>query len=169
NDGYMTISLVGYTNAGKSTLLNALTKSQVVVARDQLFTTVDPTTRIVCLDAPVSPERAKRREQLVLVTDTVGFIRKLPHELVDGFESTLGQVRESDLVLAVIDIADSRYEQKEKVVFETLQKIGSDVPVIKVYNKFDLLTDSRRLDQQAVYISAKTGEGLAELKSRILS
>jgi len=169
SEGYKTITLVGYTNAGKSTLLNTLTSSKAVRVRDELFTTVDPTTRVVCLEQPIADYKDERFQQLVLVTDTVGFIRRLPHELVEGFESTLGQVKQSDLVLAVIDVADKWYEQKEKNVFETLKRIGCHVPILKVYNKFDLMDSSRQIDTDAVYISARTGEGLDELKNQMMA
>jgi len=102
-----------------------------------------------------------------MVTDTVGFISRLPHELIEGFESTLEQVDLSNVVLVVIDIADPSHEDKEAVVMETLERIKNHAPVIRIYNKFDLLTEPRKMDPKAVYISAATGEGLEELKSRL--
>ncbi len=92
---------------------------------------------------------------------------RLPHELVEGFESTLEQVDLSDVVLAVMDISDPRHEEKEAVVMETLQKIHNTAPVLKIYNKFDLLSETRKMDPAAVYISAATGEGLEELKAKL--
>lgn len=168
DQGYKRVSLVGYTNAGKSTLLNQLTKSKQVTAKNQVFTTVDPTTRAVVLEAPVSPDAEARIQQMVLVTDTVGFISRLPTELVEGFESTLEQVNQGDVALVVIDVSDPNYQEKEAEVYSTLERIGTKVPLIKVYNKFDRLKGPRSVEPGTVYLSAKTGEGVEELKREIL-
>lgn len=166
--GYFKIALVGYTNAGKSTLLNQFLSQSEVQAKSQVFTTVDPTTRLVCLKQPVDFEDAPVSQQMVLITDTVGFISRLPHELVEGFESTLEQINESDLVLVVIDAADSDFLRKEEAVFKTLKRLQCQVPLRKVYNKFDQLSSPMVIDPEASYISAQTGEGIQELKKVIL-
>ena len=149
-----TAAIVGYTNAGKSTLLNRLTGADVL-SEDKLFATLDPTTR-----AAVLPDG-----QQVLFTDTVGFINKLPHNLVDAFRSTLEEAGYADIIVHVIDAADAQAELHRKVVYDTLTDLGiSDKPVITVWNKADL-TDGGAIfrDFQAdasVKLSAKTGEGL---------
>ena len=151
-----TAAIVGYTNAGKSTLLNRLTGADVL-SEDKLFATLDPTTR-----AAVLPDG-----QQVLFTDTVGFINKLPHNLVDAFRSTLEEAGYADIIVHVIDAADAQAELHRKVVYDTLTDLGiSDKPVITVWNKADL-TDGGAIfrDFQAdasVKLSAKTGEGLEE-------
>lgn len=149
-----TAAIVGYTNAGKSTLLNRLTGADVL-SEDKLFATLDPTTR-----AAVLPDG-----QQVLFTDTVGFINKLPHNLVDAFRSTLEEAGYADIIVHVIDASDAQAELHRKVVYDTLTDLGiSDKPVITVWNKADL-TDGGAIfrDFQAdasVKLSAKTGEGL---------
>ena len=149
-----TAAIVGYTNAGKSTLLNRLTGADVL-SEDKLFATLDPTTRSAIL-----PDG-----QQVLFTDTVGFINKLPHNLVDAFRSTLEEAGYADIIVHVIDAADAQAELHRKVVYDTLTDLGiSDKPVITVWNKADL-TDGGAIfrDFQAdasVKLSAKTGEGL---------
>lgn len=149
-----TAAIVGYTNAGKSTLLNRLTGADVL-SEDKLFATLDPTTR-----AAVLPDG-----QQILFTDTVGFINKLPHNLVDAFRSTLEEAGYADIIVHVIDAADAQAELHRKVVYDTLTDLGiSDKPVITVWNKADL-TDGGAIfrDFQAdasVKLSAKTGEGL---------
>ena len=151
-----TAAIVGYTNAGKSTLLNRLTGADVL-SEDKLFATLDPTTR-----AAVLPDG-----QQVLFTDTVGFINKLPHNLVDAFRSTLEEAGYADIIVHVIDAADAQAELHRKVVYDTLTDLGiSDKPVITVWNKADL-TDGGAIfrDFQAdasVKLSAKTGEGLGD-------
>ncbi len=157
------VALVGYTNAGKSTLFNALTRSQVLV-EDRLFATLDATTRQM-----VSPERHS-----VLLTDTVGFIRKLPHHLVASFHSTLAEAVEADLLLHVIDTADPDRARQIRAVEEVLEKIlETPRPTVLVFNKCDRLTDPdaavalRATQPGAFVISALTGEGLAELRAHL--
>jgi GTP-binding protein HflX len=124
---FIRVALVGYTNVGKSTLMNVLSKSDVF-AENKLFATLDTTTRkIVYENTPF------------LLSDTVGFIRKLPHHLVESFKSTLDEVREADLLLHVVDISHSQYEEQIGVVNKTLQEIVAfDKPIITVFNKMDL-------------------------------
>jgi GTPase len=159
-----TVALAGYTNVGKSTLLNALTGAGVGVG-ERLFHTLDPTTRAY--------EYAGRR---YLVTDTVGFIRKLPHQLVEAFKATLEETRLADLIVHVVDASESdpkRRGEAMAAVDEVLEEIGAgDQPRLLVYNKIDLLdADARRDllvgDTNAIAISAATGEGLEELRERI--
>ena len=120
------VALVGYTNVGKSTLMNLLSKSDVF-AENKLFATLDTTTRKLVFE-----------NMPFLLSDTVGFIRKLPHHLVESFKSTLDEVRESDLLLHVVDISHPRYEEQLGVVNKTLQEINAfDKPVIYVFNKMD--------------------------------
>jgi GTP-binding protein HflX len=152
-----TVALVGYTNAGKSTLLNALTSADVVV-EDRLFATVDPTTRR--LELP-GGER-------LLLTDTVGFVRKLPHQLVEAFRSTLDEVAEADLLLHVVDAAASDPESQMDAVRSVLAEIGADqVPELLVFNKADLAGPQakRLIDRHpgSVLVSAAEGDGLEEL------
>ncbi len=153
------VALVGYTNAGKSTLLNRLSKSDVYVA-DQLFATLDPTTRRVELAGG----------QAVLFTDTVGFIQKLPTELVAAFRATLEEITEADVLLHVVDITHPNASAQAKSVQETLVDIGAgDIPVITAFNKVDLLNDpemaAQTLDSfpHTYPISAVTGFGLDDL------
>src|SRR5215208_2594995 len=158
-----TVALAGYTNVGKSTLLNALTSGDVSV-RNRLFETLDPTTRAF--------EHEGRR---YLVTDTVGFIRRLPHQLVDGFASTLEETLVSDLVLHVADASASEHQLTEMVdaVEDVLHEIGADaVPRLLVLNKVDAIDPlaRRRLRNafpRGVLVSAVTGEGLDELRERV--
>ncbi|MBO6065315.1 MAG: GTPase HflX [Lachnospiraceae bacterium] len=158
--GIPVISIVGYTNAGKSTLLNRLTGAEVLSA-DMLFATLDPTTR-VC---------ETEDGQEMLFTDTVGFIRKLPHHLVDAFRSTLEEARYADIILHVVDASAEEPETAMAVVYETLAGIGiEDKPIITVYNKIDLAGDVIIKDLKAektVRISAKTGEGVSTLLQTI--
>lgn len=156
------IALAGYTNAGKSTLLNRLTGSDVL-AQDKLFATLDPTTRAYELPGG-------RR---VTLTDTVGFIQKLPHGLVEAFKSTLSEVRDADLVLKVVDCSDEDYLRQLDAVERVLVDVGAgDRPALTVYNKIDLLdSDSvaslKRRNPDIVMFSALTGEGLDILQARI--
>lgn len=159
------VSLVGYTNAGKSTLLNTLSRSEVYTA-DQLFATLDPTTRRVVLPG----------ERLCLFTDTVGFIQKLPTELIAAFKSTLEEINEADLLLHVIDISHYNAFAQFESVKQTLKEIEADnIPIINVFNKSDLLEsdleETKQLladtDPNAFIISAKTGQGLDELRAGI--
>jgi GTPase len=154
------IALVGYTNAGKSTLLNALADADVYAA-DMLFATLDPTSRQVAL-----PTR-----QLVVVTDTVGFINKLPHDLVDAFRATLEEVMRADLLLEVVDAADPDFMGQQAAVQAVLDELGAgDKPRITVFNKIDLLpTDGGAPpdSDRTVFVSAATGRGLDTLRGRI--
>ena len=150
-------AIVGYTNAGKSTLLNRLTGSDML-SEDKLFATLDPTTRAALL-----PDGQK-----VLFTDTVGFINKLPHNLVDAFRSTLEEAGYADIILHVIDASDPQAEMHRKVVYDTLRELDiSGRPVITVWNKADLISKDevfRDFDSDAsVRISARTGEGIEDL------
>ena len=158
------IALAGYTNAGKSTLLNALTGSEVGV-RDRLFHTLDPSTRMLRIDG--RPH---------LLTDTVGFIRKLPHQLVDAFGATLEETRLADLLLHVVDASAPEAEQDamRSAVEEVLEEIGAgDRPRVIVLNKIDLVDHEEREDLRvrhpdAILVSGTSGEGLAELGERIV-
>jgi GTP-binding protein HflX len=158
-----TVALVGYTNAGKSTLFNALTDAGVYV-EDQLFATLDPTVRR--LDLPDGSD--------VVLADTVGFVRDLPHELIAAFRSTLQEAREADLILHLIDASDPNRWQRVRQVNSVLEQLGADqVPQIRVYNKIDKLdrgpkvTNNLDGEGRAVWISAITGEGLSLLKEAI--
>jgi len=155
-----TVALVGYTNAGKSTLLNQLANARVFVA-DQLFATLDPTTRRVELPGG----------KAILVTDTVGFIQKLPTTLVAAFQATLEEISEADLLLHVIDITHPEAAAQARSVGETLQDIGADeLPILAAANKIDALSDGTSpasLFPEAVSISALTGRGIAELLAAI--
>lgn len=169
--GSFKISLVGYTNAGKSTLFNNLVKARAYAA-DQLFATLDTTTRALWLNDAVGS---------VSLSDTVGFIRDLPHKLVEAFEATLHEAAEADLLLHVIDCASPHQAEQQLEVDRVLQEIGAaEVPQILVYNKVDLLEDSLRprdntdvvqadAGQQRVrvFVSAATGEGLGLLRASI--
>ncbi len=162
------VALVGYTNAGKSTMMNALADAGVL-AEDRLFATLDATTRQIAL-APNKP---------VLLADTVGFIRKLPHALVESFKSTLDEVREADVLLHVVDVTHRAFEDHVAVVRETLAELGaSDKPTLMVYNKVDALEDKGLLEaleaqaeadgQTAVFVSAQRGIGLDRLRAETL-
>lgn len=160
--GNYRVALVGYTNAGKSTLLNALTGARVY-ARDELFATLDPTTRTM--------ELAEGRK--ITLTDTVGFIQKLPTMLVEAFKSTLAEVRAADLILLMVDASDENASREVNAVREVLREIGAnEIPYVLVFNKCDLL-DSDGLQslmtahEDAVCISALTGMGLSGLTHRI--
>lgn len=151
-------AIVGYTNAGKSTLLNALTGAGVL-SEDKLFATLDPTTRELLLPDGES----------ILLTDTVGFIRKLPHHLVEAFRSTLEEARYADLILHVVDASNPSMELKMYTVYETLKKLEvMGKPVITLFNKADRLEELPVLRDfsadATLLISAKTGQGLSELK-----
>jgi GTPase len=156
-------SIVGYTNAGKSTLLNALTGAGVL-AKDILFATLDPTTRRLRLPT----------NQNVLLTDTVGFIRKLPHGLVEAFKATLEEVVQADLLLHVVDISHPQAEEQIEAVNAVLEEIGAgEKPTIMVFNKMDKLNGGGALNwllekfPHAVGISAATGEGVSHLLAEL--
>lgn len=156
------IALAGYTNAGKSTLLNALTGSDVL-SQDKLFATLDPTTRAYTLPGG----------RIVTLTDTVGFIQKLPHGLVEAFKSTLSEVLGADLILKVIDVSDEDRHRHEEAVDRVLDEIGAgERPSLTVYNKIDLLAPEevgllRVRMPRAVFFSARTGDGLDLLLDRL--
>lgn len=183
NRGKLTrVALVGYTNVGKSTLMNLLSKSEVF-AENKLFATLDTTVRKVIID-----------NLPFLLTDTVGFIRKLPTHLVDSFKSTLDEVREADVLLHVVDISHPQFEEQIEVVNKTLREIcgASDKPMIMVFNKIDAFTFvpkddddltprtranisleelrqswMSKMSDNCVFISAKTGRNIEELKRKI--
>lgn len=152
-------AIVGYTNAGKSTLLNYLTDAGVL-SENMLFATLDPTTRSLKLESG----------EEILLTDTVGFIRKLPHHLVDAFRSTLEEAKYADIILHVVDAASEEAQTQMHVVYETLRQLGiKEKTVVTVLNKQDLMTEERTIKDlkadRTVKISAKTGEGVTELLS----
>lgn len=155
------VAIVGYTNAGKSTLLNRLTGAEVL-AEDKLFATLDPATRGYRM----------RSGQEVLFTDTVGFIRKLPHHLIDAFRSTLEEAKYADLILHVADVSNPQMDEQMYTVYETLQNLGvKDKPVITVFNKQDMLAEETVLRdfkaEETVQISALTGAGIMALEECI--
>ena len=160
--GVFRVALVGYTNAGKSTLLNALTDAGVLQA-NMLFATLDSTTRRLVL-----PEGRE-----ATLTDTVGFIHKLPHGLVEAFKSTLDEVREADLLLHIADAGAQQRDSQMQAVREVLQELGaSSTPSVVVYNKIDTVPEMelealRRRQPGAVFVSGKTGEGMQSLLARI--
>ena len=158
------VSLVGYTNAGKSTLMNVLCPEAEAFAENRLFATLDTKTRRLELNI----------NKLVLLSDTVGFIRKLPHTLVESFKSTLDEVLQADFLLHVIDISHHSFEDQREVVRETLKEIGVEHDnIIEVFNKIDAVEDPARLEEirekypDAVYISAIKGVNIALLKEMI--
>ena len=154
------VTLVGYTNAGKSTVLNRLTRSDIP-ANDRLFDTLDTTTRRLWL-----PELSRE----VLVSDTVGFIRKLPTHLVEAFKATLEELQYADLLLHVIDVSAPDWDEQAAVTDALIRSLGAErTPVLRVYNKCDLLPAFTVLprDRGGVCVSAATGEGMDELASRI--
>jgi GTPase len=162
-EDFLRISLVGYTNAGKSTLFNVLTESEVF-AENKLFATLDSTTRILNLN-----------NSKMLLSDTVGFIRKLPAHLVASFKSTLNEVRDADLVLHIIDVTHPYYEDHIRVVEETLKDIcGNDKKEIKIFNKVDALENRSMINYVSnkypgsIPLSAVRGINLSALKSRII-
>ncbi len=165
--GIPRVSLVGYTNAGKSTLMNLLLRAagadkdeKLVLEKDMLFATLDTAVRSINL-----PDHHK-----FLLTDTVGFVSSLPHSLVKAFRSTLEEAKYADLLLEVVDYSDPDFENQIRVTRQTLDEIGcGDIPVLFVYNKADLADDCGypRVRGDRVYMSAKTGEGLQELLGEI--
>ncbi len=152
-----TAAIVGYTNAGKSTLLNVLTGAEVL-SEDKLFATLDPTTRLLELTDG----------QQILLTDTVGFIRKLPHHLVEAFKSTLEEAKYADYILHVVDASNPQAEKQMHIVYETLRELDAlGKPIITLFNKQDKMHSEQIRDLKAdstLKISAKTGEGLEEVK-----
>ena len=161
-------ALVGYTNAGKSSILKAMSAATDVFVEDRLFATLDPLTREVDLGD----------KQKVLLTDTVGFIRKLPHHLVASFRATLEETKEADLLLHVIDASHAAWEEQRMVVDEVLAEIGvGETPVIHVFNKIDALTSEEvqglrdrmaNLLPGSVFVSAIATDGIAELRAKLL-
>ncbi|MFN3134894.1 MAG: GTPase HflX, partial [Candidatus Kryptonium sp.] len=158
------VALVGYTNAGKSTLLNVMANTNVYV-EDKLFATLDATTRVI----KFSPTKK------VLLTDTVGFIRKLPHHLIASFKSTLDEIIEADILIHVVDISSPNFREQIKVVEETLEELNSlDKPTIIAFNKIDKLQDRSIIHtlakeyENAVFISASRGVNIQALKEKIL-
>lgn len=154
--GVFKVAIVGYTNAGKSTLLNLITKAGIY-ADDKLFATLDTTSRKVYL----APNKS------IVLTDTVGFISKLPHNLIDAFSSTLESAKEADLVLHVIDASNKDYKAQVSVVDEVLKNLEITCPQIRVYNKCDKVIE--RTEHDGLYISAKNNIGIDDLKDKILS
>src|SRR6185369_3548073 len=168
--GAFNISLVGYTNAGKSTLFNALVKARAYTA-DQLFATLDTTTRQLYLG---------EAGRSVSLSDTVGFIRDLPHSLIDAFEATLHEAADADLLLHVVDAANPHHPEQIAEVQRVLHEIGAaEVPQLLVFNKIDALEPGQRprqlvdhfevegMQHSRVFVSSQTGEGLPELRREL--
>ncbi len=180
------VALVGYTNVGKSTLINLLAKADVL-AQDKLFATLDSTVRKVVFP----PDMVTYKPCIFLLSDTVGFIRKLPHQLVESFKSTLDEVIEADILLHVVDVSHSQFEEQMDTVMETLADIGAgDKPIITIFNKIDQYkpeatsedifedeaiydiptlkkTWMAKLNENIVFVSAKDGNNIEELKDLI--
>lgn len=152
------VAIVGYTNAGKSTLLNAITGAGIP-ANDRLFDTLDTTTRLLTVSDTLN----------VVISDTVGFIRKLPHQLVEAFKATLEELEYADLLLHVIDASNPEWREQAHIVDELIRELGAEqIPCIRVYNKCDVaFTAQQEREADAVYISAKTGEGIPALLSAV--
>jgi GTP-binding protein HflX len=160
-----TVAIVGYTNAGKSSMLNALVGAEAAFADDKLFVTLDPTSRMVKLGDG----------QSVVVTDTVGFIHKLPHQLVDAFRATLEEVNRADILLEVVDVADRHAREHRQTVQQVLDELGAgEKPRLLVYNKADLVDPSAQDGDVpaptiagSVLVSATTGYGMDVLRTRL--
>ena len=156
------VAIVGYTNAGKSTLLNKLTDANIL-AEDKLFATLDPTTRKLKLGSG----------QEILVTDTVGFIRKLPHHLIEAFKSTLEEAKYANLLIHMVDASNEEASSQMLVVYDTLKSLDVvDKDIITVFNKTDLMEDNMGLPRdfhadKVLKMSAKTGEGIEDLKKTV--
>ena len=151
------VAIVGYTNAGKSTLLNAITGAGIP-ANDRLFDTLDTTTRLLTVSDTLD----------VVISDTVGFIRKLPHQLVEAFKATLEELEYADLLLHVIDVSNPEWEEQARIVDDLIRELGADdIPCIRVYNKCDVAFGFQRKEEDAVTLSARTGEGVADLLAAI--
>ena len=157
-NGVPVAAIVGYTNAGKSSLLNKLTDAKIL-EWDALFATLDPTTRELLLE----------NDQKLLLTDTVGFIRKLPHHLVDAFKSTLEEAKYADFIIHVVDVSNTQMDRQMEIVYETLDKLGvGGKPILTIFNKVDKVVDEHdyhdlRADY-TVHTSIKTGKGLDQVK-----
>ena len=151
------VAIVGYTNAGKSTLLNAITGADIP-ANNRLFDTLDTTTRLLTVSDTLD----------VVISDTVGFIRKLPHQLVEAFKATLEELEYADLLLHVIDVSNPEWEEQARIVDDLIRELGADdIPCIRVYNKCDVAFGFQRKEEDAVTLSARTGEGVADLLAAI--
>lgn len=151
------VAIVGYTNAGKSTLLNAITGAGIP-ANDRLFDTLDTTTRLLTVSDTLD----------VVISDTVGFIRKLPHQLVEAFKATLEELEYADLLLHVIDVSNPEWEEQARIVDDLIRELGADsIPCIRVYNKCDVAFGFQRKEEDAVSLSARTGEGVTDLLAAI--
>jgi GTP-binding protein HflX len=155
-----TLALIGYTNAGKSSILNALTKSNVL-AEDKLFATLDTTTRELYIDS----------QKIGVISDTVGFIQQLPHRLIEAFKSTLSELQYADLLLHVVDISDPKWQEHINVVLEVLQEIDVDKPMLYVFNKVDKIDLNEDLEvmlqryEPHVITTTTTKDGMGELKA----
>ena len=170
---FIRLSIVGYTNAGKSTLLNLVTGSDVYV-EDKLFATLDTSTRTLKISTGSDHGPASKFPKKVLISDTVGFIKNLPHDLIESFKSTLSEVVESDILLHVIDISNPNFKEQISVVKDTLKEIGADnKSIINVFNKVDCLQDTEIIKDlnshydNSVFISAKKGLNINSIIEKI--
>ncbi len=170
---FFRISLVGYTNVGKSTLLNSVTNANVYV-ENKLFATLDTSTKMMELHVSEDGSGVTKFPKKVLISDTVGFIKNLPHKLIESFKSTLSEVIESDLLLHVVDVSNDNYIEQMEVVNETLKEIGAEnKTVINVFNKVDMLDDAEIISnlkseyKDSVFISAEKGININSLTEKI--